>query len=907
MPDQNLNNVDLNLVIKASGIGIWLFDEATGIVTLDERAQLLFGYPHPTGPYNNIFTLTDADDLPHVSAAIQRALISGELSLSYLPHNSNTHIIVKGKRVATDTGDVIYGTVQKAFNNDFQPGKSQETLANIIAESTVAIGLYVGRELIVGIANDVILGFWGKSRNIIGQKLKDAVPELEGQPFLQILDNVFTTGETYAVIDEPAYLALDGVLDTYYFDFTYKPLFNKHGEVYAIMNTAVNVTERVVSKRKLLESETRFRNVTEQSPMAIGFLRGRDMAVEIANEMILKIWGKNEGILGLSLSDALPEIKGQGFLELLQGVYDTGVPYRGYDTLVKLEHEGVLKDVYVDFTYSPFRNERGEISGVVVLANDVSDRNQALKDIAASEEKFRSVIYSAQAAVAVFKGTELVADLMNDEFLRFVGRSREEMEGLPLLQSMPEMEGQASIDLMREVFTNGIKTHHFGRQVNIMRNGILTQNFYNVSYSPLYDGNGKIYAVLDIAIDVTETVKAQEALRETETALRGAIELAELGTWTVDPATGAVDYSERVLEWFGLTGAIEDLADVVSSIHPNDRQRIADAVNRALELESDGHYDEEFRVVSRVTGRERILHAQGKAFRDNSGKPYMLRGTAQDITASKKNQLALENEVKERTEALQKANHELEEINLKLINTNQELEQYAYVASHDLQEPLRKISMFSNLLKERDIENIHTLTIDKIVKASDRMSLLIKDLLEFSRLLNPDVRFITTKLQSIVKSITHDFELLIEERGAVIHIGQLPEIEAVSLQMNQLFYNLIGNALKFVEAGKVPVINIVSEKIDRGQVAMYIKSPLPVQYYKIEVRDNGIGIEEQYKKQIFEVFKRLHSRSEYSGSGIGLAICRRIVNYHNGAIYIESVQGQGTTFIILLPESQEIS
>ncbi|WP_116788166.1 PAS domain-containing sensor histidine kinase [Flavobacterium psychrotrophum] len=904
MQHPGLNNVDLSLVINASGIGVWLFNEATGIVTLDERSQLLFGYPHATGPYNNIFTLTDADDLPHVSAAIQRALITGEISLSYLPHNSNTHIIVKGKRVTVNDEDVIYGTVQKAFNNAFQPGKSQETLANIIAESTVAIGLYVGRELVVGIANDVILSFWGKTRAIIGQKLADAVPELEGQPFLQILDNVFTTGEIYTVTDEPAYLAVDGVLDTYYFDFTYKPLFNRQGEVYAIMNTAVNVTDRVVSKRRLLESEARFRNVTEQSPMAIGFLTGKDMVVEIANEMILKIWGKDESIISLPLSEALPEIKGQGFLELLDGVYNTGIPHRGYDTLVKLTHDNLLTDVYVDFTYSPFRNEHGEISGIVILANDVSDRNRALKEIAASEEKFRSVIYSAQAAVAVFKGEELVADLMNNEFLRFVGRTREEMEGLPLLQSMPEMEGQASIDLMREVFAKGIKTHHFGRQVNIMRNGVLTQNFYNVSYSPLYDGNGKIYAVLDIAIDVTETIKAQEALRETETALRGAIELAELGTWTVDPSTGVVDYSERVLEWFGLTGAIEDLNDVINSIHPDDRQRIADAVDGALALESDGHYDEEFRVISRITGRERILHAQGKAFRDNSGKPYMLRGTAQDITATKKIQLALENEVKERTEALQKANYELEEINLKLINTNQELEQYAYVASHDLQEPLRKISMFSNLLKDRDVDNIHALTIDKIVKASDRMSLLIKDLLEFSRLLSPDVRFVKTNIENIVKNIIHDFELLIEERGAVVHIGHLPEIEAVSLQMNQLFYNLVGNALKFVEAGKIPTINISSGKISRAEVALYIKSPLPVQYYKIEVRDNGIGIEEQYKKQIFEVFKRLHSRSEYSGSGIGLAICRRIVNHHNGAIYVESVQGQGTTFVILLPEAQ---
>ena len=898
----NISN--LTLALSASGIGTWSFNESNGMVTLDERAQVLFGYPSATGPYNNIFSLTDADDLPHVSAAIEQALITGELSVSYLPHNRNSHIVVTGKRFPDQSGDVFYGTVQKAFNNPLQPGKSQESLATIIAESAVAIGLYVGRDLVIGIANDVILGFWGKTRSIIGQRLEVAVPELEGQPFLKILDNVFTTGQTYNVTEEPAYLAVDGILDTYYFDFTYKPLFNSQGEVYAIMNTAVNVTDRVRSKKKLLESEARFRNVTVQSPMAIGFLRGKDMVIEIANEMILKIWGKDESIIGLPLIQALPEIEGQGFIELLDRVYTTGIPFKGYDIVAKLRHGDVLTDVFLDFTYSPFKDEHGVITGIVVLASDVTDRNMALKEIAASEQKFRSVIYSAQAAVAVFKGEDLVVDIANNEFLRFVSRSKEEFVGRPLLESMPELHGQASIGLMKEVFTKGIKTHHYGRQVNIMRDGVLTQNFYNVSYSPLYDASGNIYAVLDIAVDVTETVKAQEALKEAETALRGAIELAELGTWTLNPSNGEVIYSERILEWFGLTGDSQDLAEVLDAIHQNDRDRIAAAVGRALQWSSDGHYDEEFTVVSRITGRERVLHAQGKAFFDSEGNPYMLRGTAQDITSSKKIQLALENEVKERTEALQKANNELEDINQKLVNTNQELEQYAYVASHDLQEPLRKISMFSNLLKERDTENTHAFLIDKIVKASDRMSLLIKDLLEFSRLLNPDSHYISTNLGDIVNTVLHDFELLIEERGVVVNIGLLPVIDAVPLQMNQLFYNLISNAIKFVAADTVPILDISAEKISKAEAALYVKVPLPVQYYKILVRDNGIGIEEQYKKQIFEVFKRLHSRSEYSGSGIGLAICRRIVSHHNGNIFIESVVGEGTTFIILLPELQ---
>lgn len=892
------------LALKASGIGIWQFNVRTKNMVLDELSQQLFCYPEAEGQYPVIFAFTDGNTQQYVNSCIEQALLSGSLNCSYIPLSSKDYIQVNGKIVTTSNGDVFYGTVQPLYKNIEQPEQSPEILSSIIAESPIAIGMYVGRDLVIGMANDVLLSYWGKTKNVIGRRLGEAIPELEGQPFLEILDNVFTSGEIYNVTEAPAFLALDGVPDTYYFDFTYKPLFNNNGKVYAILNTAVNVTDRVFAKKRLLESQSRFRDITEQSPMAISLLMGRDMVITVANKPILKIWGKDEALMGLPLVEALPEIKGQGFLELLDDVYTTGRTFRANEALVKLEHENVLTDFYIDFSYSALRDENGDINGVLVLASDATDRVMAMREIAASEQKFRSVIYSAQAAVAVFKGYDLVSDIANDEFLRFVSRSKEEFIGKPLLESMPELYGQPSIDLMREVLEKGIKTHHYGRRVDIMRQGVLTTNYYNVSYSPLYDAAGAVYGVLDIAIDVTETVRAQEAQREAEASLRGAIELADLGTWSLNPVTQTVTYSKRMQEWFGLDGEPVTLDDVVAIIAPSDRERIVTAVKKSTLPESGGYYDEEYTIINRLNNTERVLHAQGRTFFDDNGTPYLMTGTAQDITVSKKIQLALENEVKERTEALLKANMELEDINQKLTNTNQELEQYAYVASHDLQEPLRKISMFSNLLKERDTQNTHAFTIDKIVKASDRMSMLIKDLLEFSRLLNPDAHFVTTNLETVVKNVLSDFDLLIEEKGARVMVGNLPEIEAVPLQMSQLFYNLTGNALKFVSADKTPVINISAEKITYAEAALYVKNPVASAYYKIMVQDNGIGIEEQYKKQIFEVFKRLHTRSEYSGSGIGLAICRRIVNHHNGSIYIESVFGEGTSFFILLPEIQ---
>jgi len=900
---QNLQNDDIAKALEASGIGIWQWNTESGVLSTDVLAQKLLG----CGTHQNAFEAfaenAHKKDRLLVIDALNMALQTGVLNFKYKTSFSLLH--VKGKRQSDAGNAIFHGTVQLlSVNDDAIFLRKQRVLQDIIDHSSVAISLYVGRDLTVGVANEMMLSFWGKDTSVIGMPLKDAVPELKGQPFLQILDDVFTSGKPYEITDGAADLALEGVFDTYYFDYIYKPLLDENGAVYAILNTAVNVTERVLSKRKMQLSETRFRAVTEQSPIAIGFLYGKNLVIEIANDRILEIWGKDKSIIGLPIHKALPEIEGQGFLELLNEVYSTGLPYHGNDTLAKLNKNGTIRDVYVDFTYAPIKDDGGKNIGVMVLATDVSEKMRTIREIEASEAKFRSLIYSAQTAVAVFTGPELVADVANDAFLQFVGRNNDQFVGKPLLESMPELTGQDSIKLMQDVFEKGLKTHHYGRQVNIVRDGVLTINYYNVSYTPLYNGEGTIYGVLDIAIDVTENIKTQQALAEAEASLRSAIELANLATWSLEPVTKELNYSERMLEWFGLTGDKDDVQYVLDCVHPDDRNRIQQSLFYAMQPESGGIYDEEYTVINRISGRERILHAQGRAYFDLNGLPTIFNGTVQDITVQKKLQLALENEVKERTIALQQANYELEEANMRLINSNEELAQYAYVASHDLQEPLRKISMFSNLLKEKGGDTSNRQIIEKIIGSSQRMSLLIKDLLEFSRLMNPDTRFKKTNLATIVHAVVNDFELLISEKNAEIIINDLPEIDAVPLQMNQLFYNLLGNALKFVADGTIPKITVSCRVLTSKEVIHYISNAAKGPFYKISIKDNGIGIEQQYQKQIFEVFKRLHTRTEYSGSGIGLAICRRIAVNHQGVIFAESEPGEGTTFNIILPQKQ---
>lgn len=893
--------VGRDLVIEIANdvmLSYWGKDNSVLGTKLEEAVPELEGQPYAqilksifdTG---NIFQVTEEP----VDLALNGVFGTYYFDFTYKPLYNTDGEIYAIMNVAIEVTDRVISK-QKLL-------MSEDRYRSIIEEAPVATCLFVGRDLRIEVANDIMLDFWGKDRSVISLPLVEAVPELNGQPFLDILDNVFTSGETYTEIEAPAKLLRNGALSTYYFDYTFKPLLNSKGEVYAIMDMAVDVTERVQSRRKVQESEARFRAITEQSPMAIGLLKGKEMIIELGNKKIFEVWGKPSSVTGMRIIDALPEIKDQPFLDLLDNVYTTGKTFHGYDVPAKLEYNGELKEVYFDFIYSALRDGNGEINGVLVIANDVTERVETVRKIAASEAKFRALMNAASAAMVLFVGKEeMIIDSPNQALLDIIGRN-ESINGLPLFEAVPEMKGSESVKLIQQTFETGKEHKSFGRQVTIVNKGVVTQNFYDVTYTPLFDSNGNVYAVLDTAIDVTESIKSRKAIEEAEASLRGAIELAELGTWSLHPITFQLDFSERLLQWHGLDNS-HDNVEVFNTVHERDRERISASVARALAPGSDGVYDEEYTIINKVNGRERIIHSQGKAFFNETGEPYSFVGTAQDITGHRQIQMALENEVKERTVELQAANRRLEDANRMLLASNEELAQYAYVASHDLQEPLRKITMYSNLLSDKDTENKFGSLIDKIIKSSRRMSLLIKDLLEFSRLLNTDARFVETDLNTIVNAVKDDFELLIQEKNASIIIDELPVLSAVPLQMNQLFYNLISNGLKFIPADRDPVIKITAAKTDAAFLSKHIVNPLPDnQYYTIAVTDNGIGIEEQYVKQIFEVFKRLHGRDEYSGSGIGLAICRRITVNHNGTIFTESEVDKGTTFYIILPEKQK--
>jgi len=241
-----------------------------------------------------------------------------------------------------------------------------------------------------------------------------------------------------------------------------------------------------------------------------------------------------------------------------------------------------------------------------------------------------------------------------------------------------------------------------------------------------------------------------------------------------------------------------------------------------------------------------------------------------------------------------------------LDRSNKELEEFAYIASHDLQEPLRKITSFSERLKEKLPANLEPevqLYLNRMLAATDNMRTLIDNLLEFSRTSRISEPFVKTDLNNIISEVRADLELKIEETSTDIKTDILPVVDAIPMQMRQLFTNLFTNAIKFKGEASTPEIEIKSSALtDEDKEANHLRQN--TNYYRIIVKDHGIGFDQEFSMKIFQIFQRLHGKAEYPGSGIGLAICKKIVENHSGRIFAQSEPDKGAEFFILLPESQ---
>jgi len=367
-----------------------------------------------------------------------------------------------------------------------------------------------------------------------------------------------------------------------------------------------------------------------------------------------------------------------------------------------------------------------------------------------------------------------------------------------------------------------------------------------------------------------------ERLRDTEEHFQGWFEDAPIACHEID-LEGVVLRVNRVeCELLGFQPQEMLGRHIWEFMSPEEREKSREGVRERVQgIRSTMPFEREY---IRQDGARLVIEIHPKLIRDAAGRTTGIRSFMLDVTAKKRADQALREQAE------------------KLERSNAELEQFAYVASHDLQEPLRKIQAFGDRLKSKcgaDLNPDAQDCLKRMQSAAARMQTLIQDLLSLSRVSSQGQPFTPVDLGDVARTVVSDLEIRIEQLSARVEVGVLPVVPGDRVQLGQLLQNLIGNALKFHKPGVPPVVNVWSRAVD-GQADVC----------EIVVEDWGVGFDEKYLDRIFQIFQRLHGRSEYEGTGIGLAICRKIVERHGGAITASSTPGQGARFILTLPYQQ---
>jgi PAS domain S-box-containing protein len=637
---------------------------------------------------------------------------------------------------------------------------------------------------IIAVTNDFVTRSEIEREKLVGKDFFESFPL---QPDFTDFDSKVNLRESFEKViqnKEPHQLAAHSfqkpgsnyVIEKQYWKVLSRPLLDEFGNVQYIIYSA----EEVVNPEKRKEREGNLKTLETtyqlfmQAPVAICILKGPDHTIALANDSILQIWRKGKDVIGKPILEALPEIKGSHFPDLLSNVLTTGRPHYENESNAYFVRNGKEELVYFNFVYQPYYEENiDKPIGVLAIANEITEQVLARKRAEESEQRYRNLIAEADVATAVYMGQEMVIQYANEAMLRLWGKEATVI-GKTVSEALPELEGQPFLKQLDNVFTTG--NTYWGKEDKgeLVVDGKLQTYYFNFSYKALRSSDSQIYGILNMAVDVTEQVETKQKIKESEANLQ-----------------------KRVQE-------------------------------RTLELENK--------------------------------------------------------------------NKELE-------RSNANLEEFAYAASHDMKEPIRKIHFFADRLKQHlgnTLDADAQRYFDRLQHAAKRMGTLIDDLLAYSHVSRGASFSEEVNLNKKVKLVLEDLELEVEQKGAKITVDILPVIKGHKRQIQQLFQNLIGNALKYSKPGIAPEIKISCKKVMAQETGLSLRDDHQL-FYEINIQDNGIGFDQKDADRIFNVFTRLHGNAEYTGTGIGLSIARKVVENHKGYIMAESTPGEGALFKMYFP------
>lgn len=664
---------------------------------------------------------------------------------------------------------------------------------------------------------------------------------------------------------------------------------------YRFNGTLQDVTEQALARNRLEESEKRFRTLVQQAPLGITIVRGTNFVVEMANETYLQIVDRSESdFIGVPLFDSLPEVR-EAVEPLLTAVRTTGVPYQATEFPVLLNRYGKKELTYFNFVYQALQEDDGTISRVIVIANEVTSMVKARHTLEESERQFRKLVMQSPMAIAIFRGYDLVIELANPRMTHNLWHHQEsDVLGRKLLDVFPELKDQKYPQLLRQVLESGqILTGN--ESLAFVQSGDEFHKYYvDFEYAPLLDVNDQVSGVMATVNNITEQVEARKKLEESEASFRLLADSMPQFVWSGDREGNLTYFNQSVHQYSGLSPEQIAYQGWLQIVHPDDKDANLRAWLHAIRTGRDFSFEHRFR---RHDGSYRWQLSRAVPLKDAEGTVQMWVGTSTDIHDQKEFTNELEKLVQERTGELKQKNADLEKM-------NKELQAFTYISSHDLQEPLRKIQTFASRILDKEYQQLSETGKEYFTRMNDsasRMQLLIDDLLTYSRTTTSERKFEDTSLNDILETVKLDLRDEIQQKNAVIEAENLCRASIIPFQFQQLFYNIISNSLKFSRTDVLPRISITCA-LAEGQRLTNEQLDAITRYYHIRFADNGIGFDQKYGERIFEVFQRLNGKSEYSGTGIGLAIVKKIVENHGGIIEATGQLNAGATFDMYIPQ-----
>jgi len=656
------------------------------------------------------------------------------------------------------------------------------------------------------------------------------------------------------------------------------------------------------SIKKIADSESSLRSLVMTAHYPLMILRGRDWVIEIANQPLVNLWDKTiESVTGHKLMDILPEIKDQPFPKYLSQVYDTGVGYGQEEQVFYYNAPTGPATKYVSFYYDPLRNEEGTVVGIIVAADDITAKvlqrqlleeslvkEQALveelsslneelaatveelsasnedllftqqelhdknKELIRSEDRFRLLIKQAPVGICVVRADDFRVLEVNDNYLRLVGKSKIELENRIIWEAVTEAAESYS-PIMNQVIETGIPFVATEHKLVLIRFGEPEEIFVDFVYEPVEDSEGKVIAVMVVAIEVTEKVKSRQAIVDAGERTRLAIEAADIGTFEHNYVTGVMRTSDRFDEIFGVSKPKSRL-ELLHVFHPEDTHLAAGAHGATLR---NGKMMYEARLIH----KDKSLHwirVNAKVIYLPDGTPEKLLGTVLDITEFKR--------------------------------LEQQKDDFISIASHELKTPITSLKASLQLLqviKDTPENDLFPKLLIHAERSMDRISTLIEDLLNVSNMSEDGKRL--NKRMFLIKNLLDDCCGYVRDSGKynlVFEGDATLEVFADERRIEQVVVNFVNNAVKYAPESK----------------EIFLRAELLGDYVKISVRDTGPGIPMEKQKLIFERYIRADdSGQQNSGLGLGLYISADIVNRHDGEIGVHSEEGQGATFWFTLP------